>query len=237
MVQRVRKQGIKMQIKAIIFDVFGTLIQVIKGNSAQITMNRITAECGAIIDEDEFLREWRGYYASHTADGCNFMTEREIFTSRIRMFYERYGISRSAEEDTAEMLSGAFERDIYEDVLPALGVLKAKVQILLGSNTDNDVLQAVMFRNSLSADKVYTSEDLHCYKPDRKFFQHILNDNALQPDEVLFVGDNPRDDILGPKLLGIRTALIDRNGDSGQHGQNYTIRSLNELIDIITETR
>ena len=237
MVQQLRKQVVTMQIKAIIFDVFGTLIQVIKGNSAQMTMNRITAESGAVIDEAEFLREWRGYYASHTADGCDFMTEREIFTSRIRMFYERYAVTRSAEEDTAEMLSAAFERNIYDDVLPALEVLKDKVQILLGSNTDNDALQAVMRRNGLQADRVYTSEDLRCYKPDRKFFQHILNDNALQPDEVLFVGDNPRDDILGPKQLGIRTALIDRNGDNGQHGQNYTIRSLNELIEIITETR
>lgn len=226
-----------MKIKAVIFDVFGTLIKVKKGNSARITMNRITAESGATIDESEFLGEWRSYYASHTVDGSAFMTEREIFTSRIRMFYERYGVARNAEKDTAEMLAAAFERNIYDDVLPVLSILRGSVQILLGSNTDNDVLQAVMRRNGLQADKVYTSEDLHCYKPNKKFFQHILNDNHLHPDEVLFVGDNPRDDVLGPKQLGIRTVLISRNGNNGQHGQDHTIGSLSELIGIITETR
>ncbi len=226
-----------MKIKAVIFDVFGTLIKVEKGNSARVTMNRLTAESGAVIDESKFLREWREYYASHTADGCKFMTEREIFTARIRMFYDRYGITRCAEEDTAEMLSAAFERDIYKDVLPALEALKSKVRILLGSNTDNDVLQAVIHKNGLRADRVYTSEDLKCYKPDKKFFQHILNDNSLLPDEVLFVGDNPRDDVQGPKRLGISTVLIDRSGSGDKYGQDYTISSMSELIDIISETR
>lgn len=226
-----------MAIKAIIFDVFGTLIRVEKGNSARVTMNRITAACGAEINEAEFLAEWRSYYADHTAEGCGFMTECRLFTSRIRMFYERYGVERNAAEDAAALLSAAYERKAYEDVQPAFSALRGKYRLILGSNTDNDILNYVAAANALCADSIYTSEDLRCYKPSRRFFERILEAEALRHDEVIFVGDNPRDDIAGPKQLGIRTVLIDREKSEKQYGQDYTITEMTELINIVDSLR
>lgn len=222
-----------MAIKAVIFDVFGTLIKVEKGNSAKVTMDRITAACGTEINETEFLAEWRSYYASHTADGSDFMTECEIFTSRIRMFYERYSVKRNAAEDTAALLSAAYERKAYEDVQSTFSALRGSFRLILGSNTDNDILNYVAEKNALRADIIYTSEDLRCYKPCRRFFESILEAESLRPDQVIFVGDSPRDDIIGPKQLGIRTVLIDRTGSCGNYGQDHTIAELTELINIV----
>ncbi len=44
------------------------------------------------------------------------MTERDIFISRIQMYYDRYGIDRSAENDADSLLAGAFEREVYPEV-------------------------------------------------------------------------------------------------------------------------
>ncbi|MBE6953664.1 MAG: HAD family hydrolase [Ruminococcaceae bacterium] len=216
-------------MKTIIFDAFGTLIKVTNGGSARSIMKNIT-DCGIIIDEKAFLEEWKSYYKNHTLDDCEFMPERDIFIARIQMFYDRYGVSRNAENDADSILVGAFEREAYPEVKTVLGELMKNYQVFIGSNTDNDVLESVMQKNSITVHKVYTSENLKCYKPASRFFTQILDDNSYLPQEVLFVGDSITDDVLGPKAVGIKTVWLDRNGIGGNHGQDYTITDLNALI-------
>lgn len=215
-------------IKAIIFDAFGTLFKVTSGGSAKTIMKNITS-CGVILDEKAFLEEWKTYYKHFTLENNDFMTERDIFISRIRMFYDRYGVKRSAKQDADALLAGAFEREVYPEVKEVLDVLMGEYRVFIGSNTDNDVLESVMRKNNIVVHKVYTSENLKCYKPDMRFFKYILEDNDLLPEEVLFVGDSVTDDILGPKAVGMKTAWIDRNGNSGDFGQDNTYKDLKSL--------
>jgi len=221
-------------MKAIIFDAFGTLFKVTSGASARTIMKNIT-NCGGVVDEKEFLQEWKDYYKKHTNSDCEFVTERDIFISRIQMFYDRYQVNRSAERDADTLLAGAFEREAYQETKAVLGELEKTFQIFIGSNTDNDVLENVMRKNDITAHKVYTSEDLKCYKPDPKFFRHILEDNGLSSQEVLFVGDSVTDDILGPKAAGIKTVWIDRKDIGGHYGQDYTVSDLYGLRNVLKE--
>lgn len=197
-------------IKAIIFDAFGTLFQVTNGGSARTIMKNITSN-GIAVDEQEFLSEWKAFYKEKTNVGSKFMTERDIFISRIQMFYERYHINRSAVQDADALLASAYERQVYDEVPMALKELSKQYQIFIGSNTDNDVLDAVMKLNNIAVDKIYTSENLCCYKPNPEFYLQILTENHLKNDEVIFVGDSLTDDIYGPGRLGIKTVLVDRN--------------------------
>lgn len=217
-------------MKAIIFDAFGTLFKVTNGGSARTIMKNITA-CGVSVDEKAFLQEWKDYYKSHTASNCKFMTERDIFISRIQMFYDRYGVNRNAEADADDLLAGAFEREAYPETRMVLNELMKKYKVFIGSNTDNNVLESVMRKNNIAVHKVYTSEELKCYKPEKCFFTHILEDNGLSPQEVLFVGDSIADDILGPKEASMKTVWIDRNELGGEFGQDFRIVDLNELME------
>lgn len=219
-------------MKAIVFDAFGTLFKVISGGSARTIMNNIT-DAGAVIDEKEFFDEWKAFYKKHTTDNCGFMTERCIFISRIQMFYNRYSVSRSAENDADLLLAGAFEREAYPETNAVLDKLMKNYQVFIGSNTDNDVLESVMRKNNVRVHKVYTSENLKCYKPNPNFFRQILDDNGLSQQDVLFVGDSVTDDILGPKAVGIKTVWIDRNNISGNVGQDYTVTALNGLWEVL----
>ncbi len=102
------------------------------------------------------------------------MTERDIFIARIQMFYDRYNVRRCAEEDAEMLLVGAYKRDVYPETKFVLNKLMKNYQVFIGSNTDNDVLESVMKRNSISVHKVYTSENLKCYKPDGRFLERFL---------------------------------------------------------------
>ncbi len=216
-------------MKAIIFDAFGTIFKITKGGSVRAIIKNIIA-CGAVVDEKSFNNEWKTYYRKHTIGDGEFMTERDIFTSRIRMFYDRYGVSRSAECDADTLIVRAFEREAYPEVKTVIDALMDNYLVFIGSNTDNDVLENVMRRNDIKVHKVYTSENLKCYKPNTKFYKNILDDHGLSPKEVLFVGDSITDDILGPKSIGIKTAWIDRDGIGGDMGQDYTITNFGELL-------
>ena len=215
-------------MKAIVFDAFGTLFQVTGGGSARTILNHMLLS-GNNVEEKAFREEWRSYYKEHTSPGSVFRTEREIFRSRVQMFYDRYGVDRDAAKDVDRLLEGAFERKCYPETVGVLDELRKEFPVFIASNTDDDVLESVMRKNGVKADKVYTSEDLKCYKPDKRFFEAILADSGFAPRDILFVGDSVSDDILGPKALGIRTAWIDRDGLGGDHGQDYTIRDLREL--------
>ena len=219
-------------MKAIIFDAFGTLFKVANGGSAN-TIIKNMSDCGVTVDEKAFHREWKSYYKKHTSVDCEFMTERDIFISRIQMFYDRYHVNRNAENDADSLLATAFAREAFPETKTVLHELMKNYSVFIGSNTDNDVLGSVMQKNNIAVHKVYTSENLKCYKPARQFFTQILDDNGLSAQEVLFVGDSVTDDIMGPKAVGMKTVWIDRNSVGGDFGQDHAIADLSELIDIL----
>ena len=219
---------IKM-IKTIIFDAFGTLFKVTGGASARTIISHIE-KAGVAVDESAFLKEWKSFYKEKTSDTEAFLTEREIFISRIKMFYDRYGVMRSAENDADTLLFEAHGRKVYDDTLPALENLKKAYSVFIGSNTDNSVLDSVTARNRVEVHKVYTSEDLKCYKPSPNFYKRILDENNLVPAEVLFVGDSLTDDVWGPQQLGIKTCWVNRTqSDIGIHTPDFTVETLLEI--------
>ena len=222
-------------MKAIIFDAFGTLFRVTSGGSAKTIIKNIT-DCGVVVDKKAFLEEWKSFYKTHTLADCEFMTERDIFIARIQMFYDKYNVNRNAEGDADSLLAGAFERETYPETKIVLNELMKNYLIFIGSNTDNDVLESVMLKNGITVHKVYTSENLKCYKPSSLFYSQILNDNGLSPHEVLFVGDSITDDVLGPKAMGIKTVWLDRNEIGDDIGQDYTVTDLNGLMKLLIES-
>lgn len=57
---------------------------------------------------------------------------------------------------------------------------------------------------------VIVSEDLNIRKPDPAFFQYALDKIGLPADQVLYVGDSLKLDIIPAKKIGFQVVLIDR---------------------------
>jgi putative hydrolase of the HAD superfamily len=84
-------------------------------------------------------------------------------------------------------------------------------------------------------DAVVVSESVGVKKPHPQIFQEALRSVSCESDSVLFVGDNPLLDVVGPANLGMCTAWLklDREWPEDLVAPNYTILSLNELRPVL----
>ncbi|MBW5485054.1 HAD family hydrolase [Streptomyces bambusae] len=133
------------------------------------------------------------------------------------------------------------ETDLYEDVRPALAALQAAgARVLIAGNQSRlmgDLLRAL----SLPADLVVTSGEWGVAKPDPLFFARVLEVSGAGPDETLYVGDHPANDIVPARAAGLRTAHL-RRGPWGfwwaddpdvRAMADWSINSLHDLLDIV----
>ena len=120
---------------------------------------------------------------------------------------------------------------LFEDVLPLFQKLKTK-QFLLGiiTNADKYVLNYI---ESLGLkpflDVIMTSEQAGAEKPSPRIFSAALEAAAIQPSEMLYVGDQYKTDILGARSAGCQAVLLDRYGINSDIQDCPKISSLTDL--------
>ena len=60
--------------------------------------------------------------------------------------------------------------------------------------------------------EIIVSEVENLRKPSKEFFELAINKLQLHPNEILFIGDSLKLDIIPAASIGIRTLLLDREG-------------------------
>ena len=117
-----------------------------------------------------------------------------------------------------------------------LDALRPKCKLFIGSTSDHAPVMNDIQRNGIQVNKVFTSEYLKVYKPEKEFYQLILDELKMQPEEVIFVGDSLADDVFGPASLGIKTIWINRKNleyHPTEFRPLYQIQTLSQLLDIV----
>ncbi len=128
-------------------------------------------------------------------------------------------------EDVAEGMCRCFSGPIfargrrYPDAPPVLESLRSKsVKTAIVSNTPWGSPGA-LWREELArlgldvwVDAAVFCTDVGWRKPARAIFEHALERLQVEPQDCLFVGDDPRWDLAGPRALGMEAILIDRHG-------------------------
>jgi putative hydrolase of the HAD superfamily len=122
-----------------------------------------------------------------------------------------------------------------DDALPVLQRLRASgLRTAIVSNTPwgspAELWREEVERHGLFVQVIITCRDAGWRKPARQIFEFALEKLGTTPQESLFVGDDPRWDMQGPRGMGMEAILIDREG-AIQEGGEDTIRSLEELWD------
>lgn len=59
-----------------------------------------------------------------------------------------------------------------------------------------------------SSQQIHISQQYQLEKPDPLLFERLLEQENLRPEQLLYVGDDPINDIVAPAALGIRTCWV-----------------------------
>lgn len=158
----------------------------------------------------------------------------------------RPGIDVEAERAARE--AGGFgevldESDLYEDVRPALTALRqAGVRVIIAGNQTAraaELLRAL----ELPVDLIVTSGEWGVAKPQRAFFERVLEVAQSAPHQTMYVGDHPANDVFPAREFGLRVAHI-RRGPWGHlwaddpevvAAADWRIDSLTELAQVVSD--
>jgi len=224
-------------IKALVFDVYGTLLNT-RGCSL-IIMKNVLRNCNCSLDPQYVYKEWRKDIEQmiiNMDSEKKFKTERIFFKEALGKTLKRLKIKRNEHENMKlynELCWG--KRNIFPDTKKVLNELRKKYKIYVASNSDTKPLLEDFEKYSLPVDKILTSEMLKMYKPHKKFFTEMLKKLKTRKDEILYVGDAIANDVIGPHRIGVRTVWINRKNQKRKQNEakpDFTVKSLEELSSL-----
>lgn len=237
-----------LPIKAVLFDLLGTLIYV-KGSVGEVYSN-IASGYGLLVEppvlENSFQtaihkfgslqgnreeKEWWKKVVSETFRLSGI--DEDIDLEGLELVVKRK--SNSLFENLFESIYEGFKSGhvwgIYPDVIPTLDKLTVKIGLI--SNFDSRLeiilkeLDLYKYFHSLSySGKVGFS------KPNPKIFQYALNELKILPEEALYVGDSLNDDYYPASSLSINVVLINRNQNNLSQDVK-SISSLNQIFEFL----
>jgi 2-haloalkanoic acid dehalogenase type II len=123
----------------------------------------------------------------------------------------------------------------YEEVLPSLDRLKRRFRLATLTNGNADLGRiglAHHFEVNLSAGA------LGYAKPDARAYAAVAEALTLKPAEILFVGDEPHADVLGPRAVGMQTVWVNRveaAWPDALPAADHSIIHIGELVELLAE--
>jgi len=217
-------------IKAIIFDAYGTLFDV----------NSATEKC-----KDKIGDKWEGF--------ANYWRTTQLEYTWLRSLMRRYENFWQVTEDSLDKAMKAFKIDssmrnelldlykilsTFSEVPNVLKSLKEKdFKLAILSNGTPALLNQLVKSNNLDDlfDDLFSIEEVSIYKPDPKVYEIPIKKYKIQINEVAFLSANTWD-VSGGGNFGYNSIWVNRNNDifdNLEYNPKYKIKNLTELEDLI----
>lgn len=200
-------------IKAILFDLDNTLLDFNKGeydalkviyNDLNIPYNEDTINL-FIKHSNYCWRELEKNNMNLKECRCNrwiyFLNELNIKDIDIDKIVDKFSI---------ELSKGHY---LMDNALLTLTRLSKKYKIYIITNGVSFIQHRRIKESKIEdfIDGIYISEEIGHYKPNKEYFDYVLNDIGLSNKEVIVVGDSLTSDILGANNSNIDSILLDNN--------------------------
>jgi 2-haloalkanoic acid dehalogenase type II len=178
-----------------------------------------------------------------------YYLHRDLFEDTWRRFAIGLGVAPDPDwtrwlvERQREIVTESFE--LREDCIATLGALRgAGLHVAIVSNIDDDYLEPMVERAGLAdlLDDWTSSEEASSCKPHEAIYRYACAKASCAPEDVLFVGDSPEQDIAGARSVGMTTALI-REPEAAPPGSgvgpagepHHEIAALAEVLSLALE--
>ena len=217
-------------IKAIIFDAYGTLFDV----------NSAAEKCkGKIGDKwENFANYWRTTQLEYTwlrslmKRHKDFWKITEDSLDKSMKFFKIDNSMRNELLDLYKVLSP------FSEVKETLKKLKKKdLKLAILSNGTPSLLKNLVKNNNLENifDDIFSIEEVGIFKPDSKVYALPVNKYNIKKDEILFLSANTWD-VSGGGNYGYNSVWVNRNKnifDNLDYQPLDEIHDLSELLEII----
>ena len=217
-------------IKAIIFDAYGTLFDV----------NSAAEKC-----KDKIGSKWEGF--------ANYWRTTQLEYTWLRSLMKRHKDFWQITEDSLDKSMKTYKIDPtmknellnlykslspYKEVHEVLIKLKEKnFKLAILSNGTPSLLNELVKSNNLENvfDDLFSIEQVGIYKPDSKVYDMPINKYQIEKNEVYFLSSNTWD-VSGGGNYGYNSIWVNRNNnifDKLDYSPKHQIKQLGELLDIL----
>ncbi len=217
-------------IKAIIFDAYGTLFDV----------NSAAEKC-----KDKIGHKWENF--------SNYWRTTQLEYTWLRSLMNRYKDFWKITEDSLDKSMKVFNIDIsmrnellnlykklspYSEVKKVLNSLKEKkYKIAILSNGTPSLLNELVISNNLDNifDDIFSIEEVKIYKPDSKVYNIPIKKYQINKNEVVFLSANTWD-VSGAGNFGYNSIWVNRNKnifDNLDYEPKNEIENLAQLLNLV----
>jgi len=217
-------------IKAIIFDAYGTLFDV----------NSAAEKC-----KDKIGDKWEGF--------ANYWRTTQLEYTWLRSLMKLHKDFWQVTEDSLDKSMKAYEIDSsmrnellslykilspFKEVPEVLKLLKEKnLKLAILSKSTPSLLNELVKSNNLENifDDIFSIEEVGVYKPDSKVYNIPIKKYNIKKNEVAFLSANTWD-ISGGGNYGYNSIWVNRNNntfDNLDYVPKHQIKDLSKLLDII----
>ena len=217
-------------IKAIIFDAYGTLFDV----------NSAAEKC-----KDKIGDKWEGF--------ANYWRTTQLEYTWLRSLMKRHKDFWQITEDSLDKSMNAFNinksmrsellnlyktLNTFPEVKDVLNKLKEKnYKLAILSNGTPSLLNELVKSNNIENifDDIFSIEDVGIYKPDSRVYDIPTKKYQIQKNEVAFLSANTWD-VSGGGNYGYNAIWVNRNNnifDNLDYKAKNEVKNLNHLLDII----
>jgi 2-haloacid dehalogenase len=205
-----------IQPKALLFDVFGTLVDWRTSIARESEM--ILKPLGVSVDWLAFADAWRGEYQGamdQVRDGHIPFCKLDVLHRRnLDIILPRFNIS-GIPENVLQFLNLAWHRlDAWPDVASGMTRLKRRYLLAPCSNGNISLMVGLARRNGIPWDAILGSEIAGDYKPKPRVYLASCAAFDLPPGECMMVAAHSND-LKHAAASGLRTAHISRMNEHG----------------------
>jgi 2-haloacid dehalogenase len=220
-------------IKALFFDVFGTLVDW--RTSIAREAKAVLEPLGHKTDWLSFADAWRDEYQPGMEEvraGRIPFSKLDVSHRRnLERILPRFGFTGLSEEVTAHLNCAWHRLDAWADVAPGLHRLKRKFLLAPVSNGNISLMVDLARRNDFPWDAILGAEIAGDYKPKPRVYLAAAEALDLAPGACMMVAAHTND-LRHAAACGLRTAHIARPNEKGP-GRGETMPS--EPVDVAAE--
>jgi 2-haloacid dehalogenase len=188
------------------FDCYDTLVEFpIERVTQEILGSRLAG-----VDTDEFFAAFERLRYDTTTNGP-YQPYRDVLAGTLAGIMGQYGIPYR-DEDGAALVAAVSTWGPYPDVPPALERLRTRCQLVIITNSDDDIIAGNVARIGVPIDRVFTAEQAGAYKPSPVIFDYVLRTLGCTREEILHVAQGFEYDIIPAIRMGWERVWINRYG-------------------------